>query len=359
MKEAKQMPIPFDTKELDIIAMKPGFFGMEIPVYNYPVPLKEAVLAMYAKKPIWQLTGMENGLFTPKVYPDNVARAFAFDANLMKPEQGGGKDMFGIEWEYVPQAGGSMVRPGKPFLNDANEWYDKVVWPDIDSWDWEGQAKVNEGHLKADTFNMCSMLNGWFERLISFMDFEGAIMAMVDDDQKDAVKDFFDKLTDLYIRIYDKLMTYFPGIDGFNVHDDWGSQKETFFSPAVAEEMLVPYMRRLTDFLHAKGKYCDFHCCGQNLKQVPNMIKCGWDSWSGQPMNDTAKAYELYGDQILIGVYPELAPDASEEEQRKAAKAYAEKYCNSNKPSILNGGFFLPQPFREELYKQSRLCYAK
>jgi uroporphyrinogen-III decarboxylase len=155
------------------------------------------------------------------------------------------------------------------------------------------------------------------------------------------------------------MMTYFPGIDGFNIHDDWGSQKETFFSPAVAEEMLVPYMRRLIDFLHSKGKFCDFHCCGQNLKQVPNMIKTGWDSWSGQPMNDTAKIYELYGDQILIGVYPELAPDASEEEQRKAAKVYAEKFCNPNKPSLLAGGFFLPQPFREELYKQSRICYAK
>jgi hypothetical protein len=29
-------------------------------------------------------------------------------------------------------------------------------------------------------------------------------------------------------------------IDGFNVHDDWGQQKETFFFPAVAEEMLSP-----------------------------------------------------------------------------------------------------------------------
>ena len=204
------------------------------------------------------------------------------------------------------------------------------------------------------------MLNGWFERLISLMDFEGAVMAMFDEDQKDAVKAFFDKLTDLYIRIYDKLLTYFPAIDGFNIHDDWGSQKETFFSPAVAEEMLVPYIRRLTDHLHAKGKICDFHCCGQNLKQVPNMIGCGFDSWSGQPMNDTAKAYELYGDRILIGVYaPGLDPNATEEEQRAAARAYAEKFCRLDKPSLLAGGYTLPPFFREELYKQSRISYAK
>jgi len=354
------MGIPFDPKELEVIEMKPGFFGAQIPVYNYPVSPREAVIATYKRKPIWQLTGSEQGFFTPKVYPDNVARAFVFDANHMTPEQGGGKDMFGIEWEYVPSAGGSMVRPGKPFLSDANEWYEKVVWPDIDSWDWEGEAKKNEGYLKSDTFNMCSMLNGWFERLVSFMDFESAALALIDEEQKDAVKDFFDKLTDLYIQIYDRHMTYFPDIDGFSVHDDWGSQRETFFSPDVAEEMIVPYMRRLTDFIHSKGRFCDFHSCGQNLRQVPNMIKAGWDSWSGQPMNDTEKAYELYGDKILIGVYPvELSPTASEEEQRASARAYADKFCNPDKPSILNGGFNLPAAFREELYKHSRINYSK
>jgi hypothetical protein len=42
------------------------------------------------------------------------------------------------------------------------------------------------------------------------MDFEGAILAMIDEDQKDAVNAFFEKLTDLYIKLYDKMMTYFP-----------------------------------------------------------------------------------------------------------------------------------------------------
>ena len=134
--------------------------------------------------------------------------------------------MFGIEWEYIPAAGGSMVRPGKPFLEDANEWKEKVVWPDVDSWDWEGSAKANNGiYLKDDKFNVCWFLNGWYERLISFMDFEGAILALVDEDQKDAVKEFFDKLSDLYIKIFDKFCTYFPQIDAFCIHDDWGSQK--------------------------------------------------------------------------------------------------------------------------------------
>ena len=360
------MAVPaFDPKELEVVAELPSRFGFgpPTPIYSYPVAPKDAQVALYKKEPIWQIMGVEQKLFVPKVNPDNVARAFVIDGSGMGFGEGGGKDLFGIEWEYVPQAGGSMVRPGKPFLSDANEWYDKVVWPDIDAWDWEESEKVNKEYLDTDSFIMAWLMNGWYERLISFMDFEGAIMAMVDEDQTDAVKAFFDKLSDFYIKLIDKHLLHFPQIGGFSIHDDWGSQKETFFSPAVAEEMIVPYMKKVTDHLHSKGRYADFHSCGQLMKQIPNMIAAGWDTWGGQPMNDSQKIYELYGDKILIGVIPDpFDPETtSEEDQRAAARAYAEKFCRRDKPSYLNtyGMAMLTPAFREELYKCSRLNYSK
>ena len=195
------------------------------------------------------------------------------------------------------------------------------------------------------------------------MDFEGAVVAMIDEDQKDAVKALFDKLSDLYIKIFDKYLTYFPKIDGFNIHDDWGSQKETFFSPATAAEMIVPAMKKVTDYIHSKGKFCELHSCGQLLKQVPNMIAAGWDSWGGQAMNDTHQIYELYGDKIIIGVIPDLfdPETTSEDNQRAAARKFAEKFCSASKPSQFNfyGASVLTDAYREELYKQSRINYSK
>jgi hypothetical protein len=188
-------------------------------------------------------------------------------------------------------------------------------------------------------------------------------VALIDEAQKDAVKDLFDKLSDLYIRIFEKYLKYFPQIDAFCIHDDWGSQKETFFSPATAEEMIVPYMRRVTDYLHSKGKSCELHSCGQLLRQVPNMIAAGWDSWFPQLMNDTHKIYELYGDKIIVGVTPELFDPAAtpEDEQRALAREYADKFCRPDKPSFYNiyAGSLLTSAYREELYKQSRINYAK
>ena len=358
------MKIPaFDTKELTVVREGANFFGSPLPIYSFPVSPKEAFKWALKRKPIWQLAGVETQLFVPKLLPDNVARALVVEAEPFDSVSGGGKDMFGIEWEYIEQVGGSMVRPGKPFLEDANQWHDKLVWPDIDAWDWEGSAKINEKYFSSTNYNICWFMTGWYERLISLMDFEGAIMAMVDEDQKDAVKALFDKLSDLYIRIFDKYLKIFPEIDGFCIHDDWGSQKETFFSPAVAAEMIVPYMRRVTDFIHSKGRFCEFHSCGQLLKQVPNMIDAGWDYWSPQDMNDTHKIYELYGDKILIGVHPgkEILDKATSEEQRRAAaREYADKFCKPEKPSFVNvyAAMSLPPAFREELYIRSRLNYS-
>ena len=145
----------FDEKELNVVSEIPNMFDPSAPgtpIYDFPVTPREAYIYAMKRDPIWQLMNVESMIFTPKVYPDNVARALVVEAEPLAREDFGGKDMFGIEWEYVDVAGGSMVKPGAPLLEDANEWYDKVVWPDINSYDWEASAKANEGFCKSGEF---------------------------------------------------------------------------------------------------------------------------------------------------------------------------------------------------------------
>ena len=353
------MNIPeFDIKELQVKSTIKDFWGQEMRIYTYPVTMREAVQALLHRKTYWILNGMYQHIFSPHLNPDAIARGQVFEAEQIGMECFGGKDMFGIEWEYIKQVGGSMVRPGKPFVTDANSIMDKVVWPNPENWDWEQSAKNNNGtYLKEENCNVIWFLNGWFERLISFMDFENAIMALYDEDQKSAVHAFFEKLTELYVKVFEKYIDYFPDVDGFCIHDDWGAQKETFFSPELAEEMIVPYMKRLTDYIHSRGKFCELHSCGQNFKQVPNFIKAGWDIWQGQPMNDTHELYKLYGDQIILGVFPDpFDVSADESEQRLAAQRFVDQFMQPGKPCILN---FNDRsrwtiPFMEELY-----CYSR
>jgi uroporphyrinogen-III decarboxylase len=210
-------------------------------------------------------------------------------------------------------------------------------------------------------------LNGFFERLISFMEFENAAYALIDEDQQDAVKALLDKLADFYITLFDESLKHFPQIDGFFVHDDWGSQRSPFFSPAIAKELIVPSMKKVTDYIHSRGRYAELHSCGHLLQQVPNIIEAGWDIWCPQMLNDTHKIYDLYGDKLVIGVAPnQLSSDMAkpesktEAEEIAAAESYAERFCNPRKPVFYNmyAGMALSPAYRAALYKASRMRYG-
>ncbi len=362
------MSYKFDEKELEVLGRFKGIRGADFPIFKTPVTDKQAwkQLAL-ERKPIWANTGAEVFNFYPDVIPDNRARGFVNDEGISIPDsEKGGKDMFGIEWVYVPVAGGSMEKPGvKPLFDYADDWEDRIVWPDIDSWDWEGSAKRNKEFLKTDKFNYLVLLNGFgFERLISFMGFEDAAVALIDEEQQDALRALFTKLSDLYIRIIDKCVECYD-IDGFLIHDDWGTQPAPFFSFETGKEMLVPFARKITDHIHALGKAAELHSCGCNYPQIENFIAAGWDIWAPMSnINDTQKLFNDYGDKIIIGVQPDLydKDNATEEEIRKAANDFANKFCtNDGKVFIINRYFapYINDTYAEELYRVSRQIYSK
>jgi hypothetical protein len=132
--------------------------------------------------------------------------------------------------------------------------------------------------------------------------------------------------------------------------------------------MIVPHMKRLTDFLHSRGIYCELHSCGNNYIQVPNMIAAGWDAWAPQLMNDSYRIYDDFGDQLLIAVFPQGVPSAEElekqpeDEIRRVAREFANRVCRPEKSSFYNyyAASYLNIPaFKEELYIQSRKNYSK
>jgi hypothetical protein len=359
--------IPFDEKELEVVREVPDFMGNQLPIYNYPISMRDNYIrTVMDKDPVWLCLGNEADLFCPSVIPDNHARAFVFEANMVPPQEGVYvKDMFGIEWTYVATVGGSMERPDRPHpLADANDWEKVLQFPDIDSWDWEASAKANNGtFLNPSAATFAWEINGWwFERLISFMGFEGAVMSLIDEDQQDAVKALFEATTDLGCRIVDKFAEYYTNIDGICVHDDWGSQRSPFFSYDTAEEMIVTYMKKLGDHIHSKGLIADLHSCGHVESRVENFIHAGWDTWTPQDMNDTQKLFEEFGDKISIGIIPDAFDfvNTSAEEQMKFGEEFAKKVCVPGKTCFLSlySGPLLTVPFREGVYRQSRKIYG-
>lgn len=354
------MKIPFDEKELEIVEVQKTHRG-EAPVYNYPVTPREGWRAMLDKQPIWLVTGTEQTSICPDVLPENRARGFVTDTKYT-PEELGGLDMFGLKWVFDPEAGGSMIEHGAHLFENANDWKNALEWPDIDAWDWAASGEKNRAVLDNNKMRMTTLHNGaWFERLISFMGFENALLALIDKKQQQAIHDILDRTTDLFCRLVDKFCEYYD-LDGFTVHDDWGSQKGPIFSPKIGREMLVPHMRKLTDHIHAKGKIAELHSCGKMEAQVPNFIAAGWDSWGPMAINDTHALYEQYGDQIVIGVMPDPydPQNSTPEEQRAEARKFVDAFGKPGTGCIVSRYAFplMTPAWREELYRYSRQTYA-
>ena len=193
--------IPYRSEELEI---KGQFlnttvsFLSDTPIYNTPITVSENMFAALKGENLWMPVSSDIINIESRINPDHVARAEIRDLGPAQPdEEKGGPDLFGIEWVYVPVAGGSMVKPGNPALDDATEWHDKITFPDVNAMDWESVAKLNAPFKSETRVVGCCFQNGMFERLISFMDFEGALVALVDEEQKPAVHELFDKLADM------------------------------------------------------------------------------------------------------------------------------------------------------------------
>ena len=334
------------------------------PVFKTPVTPKENYFAMFnGENPLWMPMTSDCKGIDIKIDPDNIARAFVFEYEPFDntSDLGLRPDMFGVNWQYVPKAGGSMVPGGTPLLEDANEWKEKVVFPDVNAWDWEGSAKANAPWFEQnkDYVTGITFLNGTtFERLISFMDFMGAAMAIIDDDQKDAVIELCDNICErVYFPYLENCKKWFPTMNKVTLHDDWGSQMAPFFSLATAREVFVPVLKKFTDKCKELGYIVELHSCGHTEDNVPAYIEAGFQTWNGMSMNDKRALFEKYGDQFIFGVdAPAVADDmeASDEDLYAGAKEFCEFYIRDGKCHVVANCMRKNPKFIQYVYEISR-----
>lgn len=349
--------IPFDEEEMksDLVyrSMIPGEPDILRP--RYPVSVLENLERTRAGEPVWLPSDTEFFMFAPATIVENIARGMVIDTKRIDRAQLGGKDFFGVEWVYMPESRGSMVKPGSPLLEEAGEWHDKVIFPDISQWDWEDCAERNKALLSQDRPIKMTIYTGFFERLVSFMDMEGALIALIDEDQQEDVKELFDRLADFYIELIRYMKKYF-NFDLLWFHDDWGSQRAPMFSYDTVEEMIVPYLKKVVSAAHELGIIFEFHSCGNVEQLVPCMIEAGADLWDGQGMNDKVMLSQKYKGQIVVEVEALLEENVSEQEIREYIRDLLDKYD----PGIFLGKTFKSDPKITPIaYEMSRRKYSE
>lgn len=291
---------------------------------------KENFIHFYRNEPVqWTPMADDTKGFQPEEISLYIARGFVLQQEPFPTERYGGLDWFGIDWVYDPAVRGSM-EVSHP-LDDISEWEEKIQFPDLDAIDWEGIGQKNAAYLDTDKLLTTIIFSGFFERLISFVGFENAAVALIDEEQQEDVHRLFSRLADFYIDYIRRMHEHY-GIMQVCIHDDWGTQRGLIFSPDIHAEMIRPYIQRVIEAVHGMGMFYEMHSCGKVVQLIPAMIEMGVDTWLGQDLadlNDKDALIEEYGDRFKFGAtMPKLSStdlEATRGEIRAAVEKYADK----------------------------------
>ena len=233
-----------------------------------------------------------------------------------------GTDWFGVKWALDPEQPLLMthVVPGQSQFSDISEWPERLAFPDCEGLPWEAvRGRTNAiWHDRAERMGYVVCPMGAFERINAVMGFENGLMALYDDIE--AYKACVDAYADYRIRQFPFFKEYMAP-DFLMMHDDWGNQKNMFFSPDLWREAFKAPERRMVEAAHALDMRYMHHSCGYIEPIIGDLVEIGVDCWhSVSPVNDLAGIKAEYGDRLVFagGVDPQAtdAPDATEESIR-------------------------------------------
>ena len=341
-----------ENKKLNNIVPPPyGVVAIQTYKFDTPISEKENLFRIVRnEKPLWMpVMGGDINFIQPLAMPDALAR------------WKGGKDWFGIEWEYEANINAAMVKPGTRRLSDITKWEEELEFPDLNDIDWQKDYDENyKGKLDPTRATMFAIVNGLFERTADLTSFEDTFCYLLEEEE--VLEKFYDKLADWHIELF-KIAKDIYHADIIIFHDDMGTQRSSFFSPATFEEVMLPHYKKMVDAAHKMGLLVSFHSCGSVSNQIENFIKAGFDFWEGQDCcNDKLALLEKYGDVLpqISAFSPDPDGVLSDEEYEKALVdrikefgkdgRYVMWYRESNQERYLKG--------QEIIYRESRKFYC-
>lgn len=94
-------------------------------------------------------------------------------------------------------------------------------------------------------------------------------------DEPDMIHDMLDTFTDLWIRIYDRILSEVD-VDMLHVFEDMSTGTSSMISMAIFDEFLMPRYKRLTDFVKTRGvKNVLLDTDGNCYSLIPRLLESG------------------------------------------------------------------------------------
>jgi hypothetical protein len=334
---------------------------VELPKFERPCSAVENLKrAARRDKPYWTPNGLTDlQSINPTDLLTETAKVQASPVNVRF------RDWFGADWTFVASAGGPMLTPGTQICSDVTEWERIVKFPDLDAFDFASPAI----EFMRNTYDPEKALSidiglGCTERFVSLMGgYEDALVSFAT--EPEACAEFFERFIDWEIRHFDKLLENYP-LTMLTYHDDWGSEKDTFFSADMLERLIYSPTKRFFDHVKSKDVIIELHSCGNINRFIPYMISLGVDFMQIQRrVVDFPAVKAKYGDKIgFCGMIEGLDFNSPLPEKDKLLEMvrYTQDVLGAN--GGLYVGMFISDPELlwaavSELYAYSTELYSK
>ena len=184
---------------------------------------------------------------------------------------------------------------------DMEHWRDFVHAPEINftEEDWAEAIKDAESIDRNEYFATVTVAPGIFEMTHHLMSMVGALEAYLE--YPDEMHELIDYLVEYELKVAEQICKYVHP-DCILHHDDWGSLINSFLSPEMFDEFIVPAFTKIYGYYKSHGvEVIAHHSDSYAANLVPGMIKMGIDVWQGPAgTNNVKELIEKYGPQITF-----------------------------------------------------------
>ena len=256
------------------------------------------------------------------------------------------KNMWGVTFAWPENVPGAfpMHDEEHKVVKDIKKWREVVKMPktDFPPEAWEPYVKEVEKIDRNEVFATMFVAPGAFEMCHHLMGMDDCLINFYEEPEE--MHALIDYITEFELKYAAEIVKYFKPDCIFH-HDDWGSSKNSFLSPAMFEEFIVPAYKKIYGFYKENGvELIVHHSDSYAANLVPYMIEMGIDIWQGCiSENNIPELIKKYGGKISFmgGIDNSLIDkeDWSQEEIRNLVRKTVEE-CGKHYfiPCITQGG---------------------
>ena len=202
--------------------------------------------------------------------------------------------------DYVPGQF-PIHTPDKIVIKDMEKWQDYVKKPPLKFTDEQWAiAKATYDAVDGDlSYKGAFVVPGLFDQTHYLCEITNALGFYIE--YPDEMHALIDYLTEWELELAEGICKNI-GPDAVFHHDEWGSEKSTFLSPAMFEDFFLEPYKKIYGYYKDHGvELVVHHADSYQATLVPAMIEMGIDVWQGcMESNNLPELIKKYGEKITF-----------------------------------------------------------